>query len=259
MDSRSKMKRHVVLPVAITVFAIIAAAINVDHISSLQLDNQQLQTTKTQSDRFADENRQFSDSTAAEELKILRAETRDLHKLRAEVQRLRSLEKEVQPLRDWNIALHQLADPRASSQSQQPLPFVAASELKLVGRSTPEAALQSLLAALREGNLGEVGACMAPLPRAGETYPTYVTRIISGFYGDAAWTAEDKAIEMKAFAAGLNSYRIVEQKPVAPEKIALTLHMTTLDPQGNLQDLTDVNLEATLIDSEWKIGPGRQR
>jgi hypothetical protein len=207
MDSRSKMKRHFILPAAIAVFAIVAATINVDRISSFQLENQQLQKIETESDHFARENRHIFDSAAAEELEVLGAETRDLHKLRAEFQRLRSLGKEVQPLRDWNIALHELADPHPASQSQQPLPFAAASELRLVGRSTPEATVQSLLTALREGKLDEVTACVAPLPRAGDTYPTYITRIISGFYGDAAWTPEDKAIEMKAFAAGLNSYR----------------------------------------------------
>jgi hypothetical protein len=252
--------RRAILPGIVAVVAIVGASINHREILSQRRENWQLQQIANEADRFDQrENRKMSDSPADENIEILRAETSELHKLRAEVQRLRGIEKEIQPLRDWNMELHRLVNQGSDPKAQEPIPFIAASELRPIDRSTPEAAVQSLLFALREGRLDEVTACMTPLSRAGDPYPTYITRIISNFYGDAAWTAEDKTIELKAFAAGLNSFRIIERTPAGSGKVELTLHMTTLDPQGNLQDLTGVNLEAILIDSNWTIGPGRER
>jgi hypothetical protein len=255
------MRSHgVILPGIIATLAIGTASFNHWQISILQRENRQLQTIADEADRFDVENQhqQITAPASKLELEKLRAEITSLHKLRAEVQRLRSLEKESQPLRSWNTELNKLATQSANSKSVEPMPFIATSELRSAGRSTPEAALQSLLFALREGDLDQVSACVAPVSRPADPYPNYLTTRISNFWADPSWTSEDKLIELKSFASHLNSFRIVEQNPVGSEKVELTLQMTALDPSGNLQDLTDVKLEATLIDAEWKIRPGPQ-
>jgi len=105
-----------------------------------------------------------------EELERLRAEAREVHKLRNEVSQLRTGTKEVDQLRAENQKL------RGASRAIQPAPspgvapsaaasqdgYFAKETWTFTGYATPEAALQSAIWAMREGDTKTLLASLAP-------------------------------------------------------------------------------------------------
>jgi hypothetical protein len=232
-------------------------------VSRLERENKQLRILAAEAHRLSDENQHIPElRVAAAQAQQLRTETRDLHRMRGEIHQLRNGEKKLKQARADNEQLHKLQAAGASSTDPAtvPVPFVTQAELADVGQATPDALVQTLFYAMREGDFGRMKECVK-VSSSPEPTPDWwlarnlevITKVVTGRYW---WTMpdglspEEQKLEIKEFLADFRGFRIVNQQGNSADKAELTLQISTVGDNGGIHD---VPLQARLVASEWKL------
>jgi hypothetical protein len=184
-----------------------------------------------------------------EELERLRAESREVHKLRNEVSQLRAGAKEVDQLRAENRRLRGegrplqaapstgvAAPPAATSQEG----YYAKENWAFTGYATPEAALQSVIWAMREGDTKTLLASVTPeeLARMQKEW---------GDKSEAQVSADARRGTDK-----ISGIRILESKTLSEDEVVLSVFAA-----GGEDKIQKISMKR--YGSEWKMaGPKRE-
>jgi hypothetical protein len=170
-----------------------------------------------------------------EEITRLRFEAQEVHKLRNEVSQLRGQRNELERQRAENQRLKSgtLSNVPSAAQPSQEQDYFANQDWTFAGYATPEAALQSSLWAMREGDLNSLQA---------STTADGWARIGGGMDNQSdARMAEAIKRKVKNSAG----FRILERKSVTKDEIILRVHA---DGENAAQ-----NIVMKRSDGEWKM------
>lgn len=185
-------------------------------IAKLRQDNQRLEKENDELFRFGKEQIEVEIGKREKELAQLRAQAQELPRLRGEVTQLRTAAKDLEKLRTENQQLRAAAKPNAPAAPPPPpasdTPYHAKESWAFAGYANPEAALQSMLWAMREGDLKSVLAVAAPEERA-------------RLEEQIAKESEAKLLEgFKKNASSLKGFRVLDRENVSTDAIALTVY-----------------------------------
>lgn len=184
-----------------------------------------------------------------EELERLRTETGEVHKLRNEVSQLRAGAKELGQLRTENQKLRtadrQLqAAPKTGVAAPSPATsqerYYAKEDWAFTGYATPEAALQSVVWAMREGDTRTFLASLAPeeMARVQKEW---------GNKSEAEISADAKRGTDK-----ISNLRILESKTLSDDEVVLNVYAA-----GGEDKVQKISMKR--IGGEWKLaGPKRE-
>jgi len=166
-----------------------------------------------------------------EEVKKLKAETKDLPKLRNEARQLRQGVQDLARLRAENQRLTgQLsARPNPSSPPALPAGFISKEALQEVGLSTPEAAVQTFFHAASQGNFDRMVQCLDQAPPQG------------------AFTENDRVEASRAFG-GLPGIKFAGTEFQGQDH-AMVGVQSSLDGEV-------MKVPVTLIGGEWRVSAG---
>ena len=185
-------------------------------ISSARQENYKMRQGREEVARLEHENHSISElrlqNQAAESL---RNSHQDLLKLRNEVRQLRAQSSEMEKLRQENQRL--ASNIKTLSSGKPPSftemkGFVPKESWSHSGFATPEAALQTLLWAVREGQIQAVAECMSP-----ESRPWF----------EREFAHKSEEAKKKALQDGLGQlvqtggYRLLNKEEVADDKVLL--------------------------------------
>ena len=202
-------------------------------------------------DEFAEAQRLTSaqESHQIEELDRLRTEAREVHKLRNEVNQLRAGAKEVEQLRMENQQLRAAnRQLRAAPQNRGTTPgaatpqegFYVKENWAFSGYATPEAALQSVVWAMREGDTRAF---------LGSLTPEEMDRV------QKEWGTKSEA-EISAHAKRgtdkINSIRILESRTLSDDEVVLNVYAA-----GGEDQVQKISMKR--FGAEWKLaGPKKE-
>jgi len=184
-----------------------------------------------------------------EELERLRAEAQEVHKLRNEVSQLRVGVKEVDQLRAENQRLRGTGRPlQAAPSAGVAVPsattpqegYYAKENWTFTGYATPEAALQSAIWAMREGDTRTLLASLAPeeMARMQKEW---------GNKSEAQVSADAKRGTDK-----LSGIRILESKTLSEDEVVFSVYAT-----GGEDKVQRISMKR--YGAEWKMaGPKRE-
>lgn len=182
------------------------------------------------------------------ELERLRTEAREVHKLRNEINQLREGAKRLDELRTENRQLRtaneQLrAMPRtgaaAAPAAAQPEGYYPKESWVFAGYSTPEAALQSIVWAMREGDTGTFLAGLTP---------EEVARMQEG-WGDK--TEAEISADSRKGADKIRAVRILERQALSDDEIVLSIYA-----EGGEDRIQKISMKR--FGGDWKMaGPRR--
>jgi hypothetical protein len=184
-----------------------------------------------------------------EELERLRAEAREVHNLRNEVSQLRASVKEADRLRAENHQLRPAGKPlqaapstgvAAASAVTSPEGYYAKENWAFTGYATPEAALQSVIWAMREGDTRTFLASLTPeeVARVQEEW---------GNKSEAQISADAKRGTDK-----ISGIRILESKTLSEDEVVLSLYAA-----GGEDKVQKISMKR--YGAEWKMaGPKKE-
>jgi hypothetical protein len=184
----------------------------------------------------------------SEELERLRAEAREVHKLRNEVSQLRAGVKEADQLRAENQQL------RAVGRSRQAAPgasvaaasavasqegFYAKENWAFIGYATPEAALQSVIWAMREGDTRTLLASVTAEEMAR----------MQKEWGDKS--EAQVSADAKRGTDKISGIRILESRTLSDDEVVLSIYAA-----GGEDKVQKISMKRS--GAEWKMaGPKR--
>ena len=170
-----------------------------------------------------------------EEITRLRFEAQEVHKLRNEVSQLRGQRNELERQRAENQRLKSgtLSNVPSAAQPSQEQDYFAKQDWTFAGYATPEAALQSSLWAMREGDLNSL--------QASTTAEGWAR--IGGGRDNQSDARMAEAIKGKVKNSA--GFRILERKSVTKDEIILRVHA---DGEN-----ADQNIVMKRSDGEWKM------
>jgi hypothetical protein len=193
-------------------------------------DNQQLHEADKEAQRLAGENATIDRWRGeSQEIQKLRNETKDLYKLRNEVRQLREQKPAWDRLRAENERLGAGAksDGSPASGASGPENMIAKERLSDAGLGSPEAAIQTLFWALREGNQERARMCFAPE------------------IGGEMMQRPDGP--MRVSMDGFKGFRVVGKRVVSTDEGILGIQFSA--EEGPVE----VALPFKRVDGEWKI------
>jgi myosin heavy subunit len=206
-------------------------------LSNFRTENQRLTTASEEAERLKSENAAISRIRAQnQELQTVRAETRDLHKLRNEVRQLREQTKGLPSVRTENERLRGSTSRSAMRNAPPagPPQTFTLEDLRFAGYATPEATLQTMFWAMKQGDIDAVQKCLSDEARKemGEESP------------------EDVRRGMEAMAKQFKGLRIAARKVISPNEMQLGVQMSN---EGN--DTPDEqSIPFKLVGGEWRLG-----
>jgi hypothetical protein len=219
-----------------------------NRLAESRTDNQRLREELGEAQRLANSKEVAQNAQQSEELERLRAEAREVHKLRNEVSQLRAGAKQVEQLRTENQQL------RAASRAPVPTPtagaaappatapqeaYYAKENWTFTGYATPDAALQSAIWAMREGDTRTFFASLAPEEMAR----------LQKEWGNKS--EAQVAADTKRQTDRISSIRILESKALSDDEVVLSIYAT-----GGEDHVQKISMKR--FGTEWKMaGPKR--
>ena len=183
-----------------------------------------------------------------EELERLRTEAREVHKLRNEVSQLRAGTKEVDRLRTENQRLQGSSRALQAAPSPAVAPSATASQdgyfaketWTFTGYATPEAALQSVIWAMREGDTKTLLASLAPEEMAR----------MQKEWGDKS--EAQVSADAKRGTDKISGIRILESKTLSDDEVVLSVYAA-----GGEDHVQKISMKR--YGAEWRMaGPKRE-
>ena len=217
-------------------------------VAALGKENEMLRAELAEAQQMNDAKRTAQSGERNEELERLRAETREIHKLRNEVSLLRAGAKETERLRTENQQLRAASRPLpTATRVGEAIPQTAPSQegyhpkesWTFAGYTTPEAALQSVAWAMREGDTKTLLASMTPEELARKAKD---------------WEGKSEAeigADAKRGTDKINSIRILESKILSNDEVVL--HIYAAGGEDKVQKISMKRLGA-----EWKFAGPKQ-
>jgi len=185
-------------------------------ISSARLENAKMRQVREEAARLEQENHGIAELRLQNEaMESLRNSHQELLRLRNEVRQLRAQGSEVEKLRQENQRLASTIKSLSSRKSPsfaEMEGYAAKETWSHSGFATPEAAVQTLLWAVREGQINAVAECMSP-----ESRPWF----------EKEFAHKSEEAKKKALQDGLGQlvqtggYRLVDKEEVADDKVLL--------------------------------------
>ena len=239
------MKPLPILLSVLLIVSIVVAGVGWKTIGELRAENQALQaeieSAKAQPKPQAPSPVEAPAKTSDQELQKPRDEASEVQKLREELNQLRSSSKEIERLKAENRQLRNAFSAGVKpSQTPSAPPVPTATPLERLGRerwlsagfSSPEAALVTMLWAMREGN-----------------YKSYVETLSSD--EQQRLSTQNKTEQQMVTAkqneiAGVTGMRILEKQAVSPTEITITIF---LEGAGRTE-----KARLTKAGSDWRFG-----
>jgi len=219
-------------------------------VTALGKETDRMRAELAEAQRSMAANRTAQSREQNEELERLRTETGEIHKLRNEVRQLRAGANETERLRTENQQLRAANRPNQTApKTAEPAPTGAGSQVEyhakegwnFAGYTTPEAALQSVVWAMREGDTRTLVASLAPEELA---------RVMKD-----EWEGKSEAeigADAKRNMDEINSFRILESKTLSDDEVVL--HIYAAGGEDPVQKISMKRLGA-----EWKFaGPKKE-
>jgi type II secretory pathway component PulJ len=198
-------------------------------LSKARLENQRLRDESEEMERLSRANTEIERLRAEmQEIGNLRNETRELHKLRNEVRQWREQKPEWDKLRAENQRLRtgEGAVSRSTSRAADQGNLIVKELLSDAGLGSPEATFQTLLWAMREGNLEKMRTCFLPNTPS-ELMPGGSSPMMAGFKG----------------------FRVVAKKVVSTDEVRLGIQLSA--DQDVAPD--EWVLPFKRVEGEWKV------
>jgi len=205
--------------------------------------NERLRAQLAETQRLIGASRTAQSGEQNEELERLRTEMSELHKLRNEVSQLRAGAKETERLRTENQQLRAAnRPPQTAPRIGEADPPTAASQdgyhtkesWTFAGYATPEAALQSLVWAMREGDTKTLLASLTPEESARKAK-------------DWAGKSESEiGADAKHDSDKINSFRILESKTLSDDEVVLHIYVS-----GGDDKVEKISMKR--VGAEWKF------
>jgi len=212
-------------------------------LAALGQESERLRAELAEAQRLIGVNQTAQNGQQHEELERLRSEAQEIHKLRNEVSQLRAGAKETERLRTENLQLRAAnRPPQAAPRIGEAVPPAAASQAgyhpkeswTFAGYTTPEAALQSLVWAMREGDTKTLLASLAPEELARQA---------------KKWEGKSEAeigADAKHDTDKINSIRILESKTLTDDEVVLHVYVAGGDD-------TVQKISMKRFGGEWKL------
>jgi len=184
-------------------------------VSHLRLQNQGLRR-ENQAHQLAAQDRRAE--TAPGESERLRLENEDLLKLRNEVRQLRELVPEIEGARAEHQRLLQAKQnpPAEPSAYATPEGYVGKDALADLGLGTPEAAVQTFLWTMREGNFKRMLECASPRFKRHQGFDRLTAE-------ELPQIGEQMGQKLQSQMQTFKDFRIIDRKEVTPEEVTLQL------------------------------------
>jgi hypothetical protein len=244
------MKRFIQLTLAGLVLASLALhMVERRRISGLQQAKEALGDELTAVRQLIEAKSGDQKAPASEELERLRTEAREVHKLRNEVSQLRAAVKEADQLRAENQRLRVTGkSPQTAPATGVPGPSTAASQegyyakenWAFIGYATPEAALQSVIWAMRERDTKTFLAGLTP---------EEMERM------QREWGNKSEAqvsVDAKRGTDKISGIRILESKTLSDDEVVLSIYAA-----GGEDKVQKVSMKR--YGAEWRMaGPKRE-
>src|SRR5436190_15042080 len=238
------MKRYLRLILASLLMASVAVVV-VDQrrIAGLRQGNESLRAELAQAQQTINAKAGEESRTSKEELERLQAEAREVHKLRNEVSQLRVGMKEADQLRVENQRLRgAVKAPQAAPGTGATAPLAIPSQegyfskesWAFTGYGTPEAALQSVIWAMREGDTRTFLASLAPEEMAR----------VQKEWGDKS--EAQVSADTKRGTDKISGIRILESKALSADEVVLSLYAA-----GGEDKVQKISMR--LYGTEWKM------
>jgi hypothetical protein len=216
-------------------------------ISSLRQVNDGLRDELAAAKQLVDA--KSGDPRGAEELERLRTEAREVHKLRNEVSQLRAGVKEADELRAENQRLRSAGKPlpaapgtgaNGPSAPASQEGYYAKESWAFSGYATPEAALQSVIWAMREGDLRTLLASLTPEEMAR----------MQKEWGNKS--DEQISADAKRGTDKLSGVRVLESNRLSDDEVVLSVYAA-----GGEDKVQKISMKR--YGAEWKMaGPKRE-
>jgi hypothetical protein len=241
ISPRSGVMFALVLTLAL---GVVAATVRQREIAGRRAEHEALAKDSEEAARLEQENRnagQLRPDSA--ELEKLREENRDLPRLRSEVTQLRSQTKELESLRTEHAHLLTEATNLAVQAGQTaprvlPANFVSRAALMDAGLASPEAAVQTVLWAITQGNATRFTQCLVPSPQ-----------ISPQIHFMGQWSSGNQPEEIPSGLADqmthFPGYAIAEKTTVSPSEVIISLQSSA--------GATVMPLKLRLVGNEWKL------
>ena len=213
-------------------------------VDALRQENERLIEERAAAQRLISERQTRQSGPQNEELARLRTEASEVHKLRNEVSQLRAGAKEVDRLRTENQQLRAadrqlraapttgVTTPAAAAGSQEG--YYTKESWAFSGYATPEAALQSAIWAMREGDTRTLLASMAP-------------QEVARMQNEWANKSEAKiSADTKRGTDKISSIRVLESRRLSDDEVVLTVYAA-----GGEDKVQKISVKR--IDAEWKL------
>lgn len=206
-------------------------------LSTVRAENQRLTTASEEAKRLASENATIARIRVEnQELQVLRTEIRDLHKLRNEVRQLREQAKALPSVRTENERLRASVSRSAtkSAPAVDSRPSFTLDTLNFAGYATPEATLQTMFWAAKQGDFDAAMKCFSDEARK---------EILGESPEDARRGIEEMLKQYKGF-------RIAARKVISADEIQLGIQ---LNKEGD-DTPAEETLPFKLVGGEWRLG-----
>ncbi len=214
----------------------------------LRQENERLKGDLATAQRLARVTANDPNARRSQELERLRTEAGEIHKLRNEVSQLRAGARELDKLRAENqqlrgsnqrIPVAPNASPGGAPATAAPEAFYPKENWAFAGYATPEAALQSVVWAMREGDTKTFLASVTPEEMA---------RM------EKEWGNKSEAqisADARKGADKISSVRILERKVLSDDEVVLSLYA-----EGGDDKIQKISMKR--FGAEWKLaGPKR--
>lgn len=205
-------------------------------LSTVRAENQRLTTATEEVRRLASENASIARIRAEnQELQTLRVEIRDLHKLRNEVRQLREQAKGLPSVRTENERLRATVSRSAtkSAPAVDSRPSFTLDTLTFAGYATPEATLQTMFWAARQGDLDAAMKCFSDEAR-------------KEIVGESP---DDVRRGMEEMVKRFQGLRIAARRVISADEIQLGIQLS----QGN-DTPEEETIPFKLVGGEWRLG-----
>jgi TolA-binding protein len=219
-----------------TVAALGTVAWRQSALSDLRTENQRLRKHTADAEQMTRQNGDIARLRAEnQELQTLRNETRDLHKLRNEIRQLREQAKGLPSVRTENERLR-AAKARATPQSAAAVdsrPSFTLDTLSFAGYATPEATLQTMFWAAKQGDFDAAMKCFSDEAR-------------KEMVGESP---EDVRRGMEEMVKRFQGLRIAARRVISADEIQLGIQLS----QGN-DTPEEETIPFKLVGGEWRLG-----
>jgi len=241
------------MPMLLSVALLVSVAISLvgwRKVSELKQNNQKLQAEYEQGQMSQRAELETQLQARDQEIQKLRAETQEIHKLRNESKQWRIAQTDLDKLRAANRQLQQENQQRARSQTPEPAPapaepnavdYFGKETWALAGYATPEAAFQSAVWAMSQGDPKAMLASVTPEERQ---------RL------EKEWENKSEAQvgeEGKREMSKIKGFRILERKQISEDEIVLMIYA-----DGDGGDGKVAPMAVKRLGNEWKFA-GRHR